>query len=647
MFHSNRLLQHSVCTLHLFCQVLLFLLLGSCVTPKVQYQRAGNRLEKAQQAISAGNYRDAEKLVLEVIKKDSANIKAYLLLSDISDELLNHHQQKMALEKVIQLDSIHYPLAYKLLGTLYFSDGDYEGALKNYRHYQTFRKSNDSLFVSTRILSSVFAQSSVAKNRKVPITSPGETINTPLQEYWPAIATNDSLLYFTRLILTEKNFPYERIFQSERGRDGWEQAEELFITDSDENVNIGTMCISADGKLLFYTACGLKDGYGSCDIYYSRKRNGSWSRPKNAGPGLNSQSWEAQPSISSDNRFLYFSSNRQGGFGKMDLWRCEMNEMKDGSMFFSKPKNLGRSVNSTENDFSPFIHADGSTLYFASEGKYGLGGSDIFISRLKDTVWGEAENLGYPINSRYDDDGLVVSPTSNVAFFSSNREGTIDRSKDLFQLQLPDGFLPEKVGYLAGKVYDIRTGKSIQAAIEIADIETDNHKMVQSDEVEGYITTLNEGKLYSMHVEKEGYLFYSRHFNLKNPAGFQQAERVDIFLEPIEVGKRFILPNVFFDFDSDVLKPESFDELQKLTDFLRNNPGIKIEISGHTDNSGATAYNKALSVNRACSIYNYLIKFIDPARLSYVGCGASIPIATNETEEGKAMNRRCEVKIVE
>jgi len=602
-------------------------------------------LIKAQDALAAGNFTNAEMLVNKSILIDSNNVTAYLLLSDISDELSNLGQQRKALEKVLLLDSINYPLAHKLLAELCFSQGDYNDALRNYQHYQSFKISSDSSFVTNRIQSSVFAVESISKNKKATIFSPGETINSSLQEYWPAIATNDSVLYFTRLISNDNSFVYERIFVSQRNVNGWDTPEQLSFSEN-ENVNIGTMCISADGKLLFYTACGQKDGYGSCDIYYARKINDLWSKPVNAGSVVNTSAWEAQPSVSSDNRNLYFASGRLGGYGGMDIWRCDMAEMKNGSLFFSNPQNLGKSINTNGNDFSPFIHADGSTLYFSSEGKFGFGGSDMFISRLNDTVWSEAVNLGFPLNSRSNDDGLVVSPTAKIAFFSSNREKTVDRSKDLFQIELPEEFLPEKVGYITGKVYDIESGRCIEATIEITPIDKGVGKTVISDISNGYITTLNAGRLYGLHVDKDGYLFYSKHFNLKEVSTFSQAERLDIFLEPVKAGKKFVLPNVFFDFDSDVLKSESDDELQKLTDFLRNNQRLKIEISGHTDTIGSREYNLVLSENRAKAIYNYLIRFIDPLRLTYKGYGSEVPVSTNETEEGRALNRRSEIKIL-
>jgi outer membrane protein OmpA-like peptidoglycan-associated protein/tetratricopeptide (TPR) repeat protein len=625
--------------------LIIFLLGFSCIALKAADQKNNKILIKAKDAISSGNFLNAELLVKKAVRIDSNNVMAYLLLSDISDELSKPEQQAFALEKVIRIDPVNFPLAYKLLAGLYFSKGAYSEALKYYKHYESFNLSSDSAFVNMRALSSAFAIESISKNSKVTILSPGENINSSLQEYWPVIATNDSVLYFTRLISNEKNFVYERIFMSQRNIDGWGQAEQLSFSDN-ENVNIGTMCISADGKLLFYTACGQKDGYGSCDIFYARKNNNSWSKPANAGPVVNTNNWEAQPSVSSDNRYLYFASSRLGGYGGMDIWQCKMKEMKNGSLFFSNPHNLGKSINTKENDFSPFIHADGSTLYFSSEGKSGFGGSDMFISRLGDTVWSEAVNLGFPLNSRLNDDGLVVSPTAKIAFFSSNREGTVERSKDLFHVELPEEFLPQKVGYITGRVYDIETGHCIEAIIEITTIDNGKGKTVTSDISSGYITTLNAGRQYALHVDKDGYLFYSRHFNLKEVSTFTQAERFDIFLEPVKPGKKFVLPNVFFDFDSDILKPESNDELQKLTDFLRNNQRLKVEISGHTDNVGSNVYNQELSEKRAKAILNYLITFIDPSRLTYKGYGPNVPVSTNDTEEGRALNRRSEVKIL-
>jgi outer membrane protein OmpA-like peptidoglycan-associated protein len=275
-----------------------------------------------------------------------------------------------------------------------------------------------------------------------------------------------------------------------------------------------------------------------------------------------------------------------------------------------------------------------------------MGGSGLFLSKLKDSVWTEAIDLGYPISTCFNEDGLVVSPTANVAVFSSNRDGSVNGSKDLYQILLPEEFLPEKVGYIKGSVYDSGTGQKMPALIELTQLETNKTKNIVSDQSEGYITTMVANKTYALIVNVEGYLFYSRHINLKDNFGIHQAEKFDIFLDPIKSGKRFVLSNIFFDFDSDKLKPESDAELIQLTDFLLKNPGVTIEISGHTDDVGRSDYNLKLSENRAKAIFDYLKKNVDLKRLIYKGYGAELPLAPNDDEKGRAMNRRSEIKIL-
>lgn len=602
-------------------------------------------LEKARTAIESDRYSEAEILIFKAIGIDSTNIKSYLFLSDVSDELGKSEQKKYALSKIVGLDSTNYPIAYKLLATLFFKEGDYGNALVHFNRYNQFKILKDSLLVSEKIKSCNFALTSLVQNRNVQISHLDTTVNTPLQEYWPVISTDDSLLYFTRLIKNEGQQYFERIFISQKQDSIWNESVRMNFSD-DEEVNIGTMCLSADGKLLFFTACGRSDGRGSCDIFYARKVNNHWSKPFNAGFAINSNYWEAQPSVSSDDRFLFFASNRPGGLGGMDIWCSEITTMTNDALNFSVPINIGRAINSREDDFSPFIHADGSTLYFSSKGKFGMGGSDLFLSKLKDSVWTEAVNLGFPINTRFDEDGLAVSPTSNVAVFSSNREGSVEKSKDLFDLKLPSEFLPEKVGYIHGFVYDLETGLRLLAPIKLTQLESSKTKTIVSDQIEGYTTTLIAEKMYAFDVDVAGYLFYSKHFNLKEKVGFKQAEQVDIYLEPIKAGKKFVLSNIFFDFDSDRLKNESFAELIQLNDFLQKNSRLKVEISGHTDNVGNSDYNQKLSENRAKAIFDYLKQSVDPNRMIYKGYGAEIPVASNESEQGRGQNRRSEIKIL-
>jgi outer membrane protein OmpA-like peptidoglycan-associated protein/tetratricopeptide (TPR) repeat protein len=602
-------------------------------------------LKNAQNAIKNNEYQEAENLIYRAIRIDSGNVNLFLLLSDISDELGKPDQKKQALTKILSLDSVNYPLANKLLAEYYFKYGDYSNALDYFLRYSHFKISRDSLLTDERINSCRFAIGSLFKNRDVKITHLDSNVNSLSQEYWPAISTDDSLLYFTRLIKDGRQFPYERIFVSKKDDSGWGTAFRMNFSDN-EDVNIGSMCISSDGKLLFFTACGRNDGKGSCDIYYSQKVNNSWSLPLNAGAIINTPFWEAQPSISSDNRKLFFASNRTGGLGNMDIWCSEIIKKSDGNLFFNVPSNLGRCVNSPEDDFSPFIHADGSTLYFSSKGRCGMGGSDLFMSKLIDSLWIDAVNLGFPINTRYNEDGLVVSPTARVVIFSSNREGSVGGSKDLYQFKLPAEFLPEKVGYIKGFVYDVITGSKLKSSVELTQLETNDSRIIICDQNEGYIATLVANRTYALNVNLDGYLFYSKHFNLNDTVGFNQAETVNIYLEPIQSGKKFVLSNIFFDFDSDRLKEESNAELIQLTDFLLKNSKLRVEISGHTDNTGSSDYNFKLSENRAKAIFDYLKKLINEKRMIYKGYGSNLPVASNDNEQGRAQNRRCEIMIL-
>jgi outer membrane protein OmpA-like peptidoglycan-associated protein/tetratricopeptide (TPR) repeat protein len=632
-------------TLFFFLFFLLKLFVFGSFQVSAQSKRTAALIGKAKTELAIGNFIKAESYVLQAINKDPTDLTAYLYLSDISDELKKPEQRKYALQNIIAIDSVNYPIAYKLLGNLCFNKGEYNEALAYYEKFHNRLPTSDPEFVTRRIASSKFAIQSLTDNRNVEIIHLSDNINSPLPEYWPAISTNDSVLYFTRLLGGGNVMAYERLFIADNEEGHWGKARQIEFPD-EQYVNIGTMCISADEKLMFFTACGRKGGEGSCDIYYSKKQNGLWQNPVNAGKVLNSGHWEAQPSVSSDNKYLYFTSNRPGGYGGMDIWRCEITELKDGYLFFHKPINLGTGINTPSDDFSPFIHADGTTLYFSSEGHVGFGGSDIFISKFHENTWAKAVNLGFPINSRFNDDGLVVSPTAKVAVFSSNREGAIESSKDLYQFELPEPYLPAKVGYLKGFVVDARTGSHLQANIDVTRLDDADFKVVKSDVKEGYITTLNFGQLYSFHVNLEGYMFFSHHINLKDTRSLNLAETFDIYLEPITVGKKVVLSNIFFDFNSDTLKNESIDELQKLTLFIRNNPKIFIEVSGHTDNIGDKAYNKILSEKRAKAIHNYLAQYIDPVRISYKGYGMEHPIETNETDEGRAKNRRSEIEIL-
>jgi outer membrane protein OmpA-like peptidoglycan-associated protein len=382
---------------------------------------------------------------------------------------------------------------------------------------------------------------------------------------------------------------------------------------------------------------------GRCDIYVSQKKGSDWSKPFDLSAPVNSPGWESQPSISSDGRTLYFVSNRKGGYGGYDIWKSNLTEKG-----WSEPENLGPNINTSLDEQSPFIHPDDSTLYFCSNGWPGMGGKDLFVSRLgKDGKWQKPENLGYPINSSGDENGLALTANGDYAFFSSNNlSGT--GGFDIYTFELPKNLRPHRVTYVEGVVYDAVTKRPLESAVEIVDLEKDApvYQDYSSADRGDFLATLTTGKNYGLNISRDGYMFYSANFSL---VGHEEKKpfNLEVFLQPIAIGNKVVLNNIFFDTNKSDIKYESKPELKKLIDFLNLNPTVRIEISGHTDNVGTIQFNQTLSENRAKSVYQYLIRNgIGASRLVYKGYGETQPVASNDNEENRSKNRRTEFMII-
>ena len=408
--------------------------------------------------------------------------------------------------------------------------------------------------------------------------------------------------------------------------------------------NEGAQTILVDGSKMYFTACNRKDGKGHCDIYSSIKENGQWTKAINIGTPINSGFWEAQPSISPDGKTLYFVSNRGGGFGQKDIWMSYL--LDDGS--WSEPVNLGENINSNKEEQSPFIHPDNRTLYFASDGLIGMGGFDLFkVTKKDDGTWSEPVNLGYPINTVWDEIGLIVNATGDRAFYSSDRfEG---KGRDIFEFELYQEARPNPVSYIKGKVYDSENRNSLKAHFELISLES-NEIIMQAEsnqETGEFLVCIPTDNDYALNVSKEGYLFFSDNFELKGVHEISNPYLKDVALNPIKNGEKIVLRNIFYATDSYELEDKSVTELSKLIEFLNQNPGLIIEISGHTDNVGSNEYNLNLSNKRARSVYQYLIeKGIKSERLTYKGYGELQAISTNDAAQGRADNRRTEIKIL-
>ena len=634
--------------------IVTFLLLSGTLCA----QRSASLLKKvtalyaeALDCSQQGNATKSAALLKELVKIDPTYFMAYFALADLSHEAGDSEMEIGYLRQGLALSGDAYPAAYKFLAEGLFKNGIYAEALaamgKFVKLKSTISPADQLLLESCRF--SVQAQLHPLPFQPLNL---GDSINTAAEEYWPSLNAAANELVFTRLETKSsagKNLqhPQEDFYISRRDSVGWHKAVAIGPPVNTAE-NEGAQTLSADGKWLIFTGCGRSDGVGSCDLYISINRNGNWSMPVNMGEPVNSGAWESQPSISADGETLFFVSSRIGGKGKMDIWKaCKTGISEDGFPLFGAVSNLAE-LNTAGNDLSPFLHADGKTIFYASDGKPGLGGSDLFTATLEGNHFKDPVNLGYPLNTHKNEEGLIVELSGERAWFSSDRNS--ERGKDLFHFVLPDSLRPAPVSYLKGVVKDAKTGLNIQAGIVLSDLTTGGVvRTISPAENEGeFLVCLPSGINYGLTISRKGYLFASENISLLD--GFTQTRPKEIVvqLNPIVVGTATTLKNIFFETNSWKLKEESTTQLNEMTKFMQDNPGIVVEVVGHTDKVGTVGYNLELSRKRAESVVQALIqRKIDPGRITGRGAGFSEPVGDNTTEAGRSANRRTEFLVKE
>jgi outer membrane protein OmpA-like peptidoglycan-associated protein/tetratricopeptide (TPR) repeat protein len=594
----------------------------------------------ANEAIDDREFDVAINELKQAIAADDKFVEAHAQLGDIYRVL---QQYKNGIEQylaVIALNPDYSRGLYLKLSDCEIREAKYEQARDHLNKYLTYPNISDlDAFHAKKMLKDCeFAIDAMQHPVPFKPINMGPEINTVDDEYLPVATADESELIFTRKINNNEDF-----YKSLKVDGKWQTATYLSSNINTPEYNEGAQSITQDGKYLFFTGCNRPDGLGRCDIYVAKKEGDDWGRPYDLQPPVNTPGWESQPSISSDGRTLYFVSNRKGGYGGYDIWKSTVTDKGWG-----EPVNLGPNINTSFDEQSPFIHADDSTLYFCSDGWPGMGGKDLFVSHLgKNGEWGKPVNVGYPINSSGDENGLTVTASGEYAFFASNKLNGYG-GYDIYTFELPEIDRPHLVTYVKGIVTDIKTHQPLDAAVEIIDL--DKNQPVYQDysaaDKGDFLATLNVGKNYGLNVSKDGYLFYSANFSL---IGVKASEpfNLNIELSPIEIGNKVVLNNIFFDTNKFDIKPDSKAELEKLLEFLTQNSAIHVEISGHTDNVGNVQSNQILSENRAKAVYQYLISAgISPQRLVYKGYGETQPVVPNTSDDNRAKNRRTEFKII-
>lgn len=556
------------------------------------------------------------------------------------------------LEKVYKEDVESYAGMQFLLADSYFRTGAYEQSIPLFEEFLAGEKGKQQDFVraAISIRKAKFAAKAIKDTVAFEPENMGKQINSERDEYLPFLTADDQYLLFTAR-RPESTGGYdprlqdynEDFFFSEYVDGEWKETTNLGPPINTVN-NEGAASITQDGKTIFFTSCNREGGLGSCDIFMSRLEGDQWSEPENLGENVNSRDWDSQPCLSQDGKTLFFTSTRTGGKGLRDIWYCTY---QNGE--WMPAQNLGGPVNTEGNETSPFLHADGISLYFASDFHPGFGANDLFVTnRQSDGSWAKPLNLGFPLNTISDESNIFVSSSGKTGYINSYREGGLGRS-DLYKFRLDKSIQPQVATFLRGITRDSITLTPVAARIRLIDVESgDTIRNVRSNEIDGkFLMSLPLERAYAAYAEAPGYLFVSKHFYLKN---LEKNPFFDLIIDlsPIQTGSKVVLNNIFFETGDYSLQASSNTELEHLRLFLQENPLLKIEIQGHTDNVGTEEANKELSQLRAEAVRNFLLETgINEDKVIAKGYGESQPIQSNESERGRALNRRTEFKVLD
>lgn len=586
----------------------------------------------------------------QAVERDTGYTDAYLKLGQVYEFMRQPDQAFQVYQRAIgqQPDKPTTGLAYQFVSAYLLKKGNYRVAIPHIERYQKLFPPQSLQWkrIDRMLQTAHFGEQAIQNPLPVKPQPLSPTVQAFPSQYFPVLTADEQTLVYTVL----KPEGDEDLMVSTQKGETWSPPESISPLINSIN-NEGTPTLSADGRTLVFTVCQGRAGYGSCDLYISHKTGNAWSEPQNIGPVVNTRAWESQPALSADGRRLYFVSDRKGGVGRRDIWCSDLGD--DGE--WKPPYNL-KSINTPFDEASPFIHANGLSLFFASEGHLGLGGYDLFVADSTASGWSNPQNLGYPINTSDDQAALFVSANGAHAYYSQEQAASDGKQRSkLYVFDLPEALRQKvrPVSYLKGLVADARTKKPLNATIELIDLSTNQLiTRVQSDPQTGqYTAILPTGGEYALYVIGPGYLFKSLSFDFTRKRE-GEGLTMSVPLEPIKPTEggapaKETLNNLFFETGRYDLADKSRTELDRLVKFLEVNPTVNIEVSGHTDNQGGTANNLELSKKRAQSVVSYLAKAgVAPNRIKSAGYGETKPVAPNTTDENRKLNRRIEWRIL-
>lgn len=645
------------------------------VCPPVENKKA---LRLLNEATSALKYSDKEgsALLLEAIKFEPEFAQAYYILGHF-----NYQKAIHALNDINQIRflDLYFSRAEKYFLKVFEMCPQHEDYLASY--YLGMFYYNIKQYDKSKFHLDVFATKSSIKDEMMnivierlrncntyfnlinnpvdfkPVSMEG--VCTQFDEFLPLLSPDgEFMLYTMRYRNKEKNeltASEKEIFTVSYKSDTTITGHEVFSRGKampypfNDGRNQGAVSITIDNNQLFITICEFTGVnimlYKNCDIYSSTFTEGRWSPLVNLGKNVNGENtWEGQPSVTADGKILYFASARADGLGGIDIYQSK----KKSTGKWGKAVNLGPIINTKGNDKSPFMHSDSHTLYFSSDGRFGMGGFDIYFTKLKDGEWTEPQNIGYPINTKNDDLGFIVSTNGKKAYFSSNKLNG-KGGWDIYEFDLYKDARPEKVLFVKGHLLDEKGDVLVDAKVELKSVRDNRKTEALVDRLTGnyaVASSVRPKEEFIMTVKKTDYSFTSRYIK-PTEEFFKEPAQINFEVKPIKVGVTVKLHNIYFAFNSSGLDSISMIVLDNFIEFLDENPAIKFRLEGHTDNIDDDDFNLNLSNNRAKAVYDYLANHsVNAERISYKGYGESKPVADNSTVDGRALNRRTEFYIL-
>jgi outer membrane protein OmpA-like peptidoglycan-associated protein len=622
---------------------------------------------KAQKLFEKGTdkkkyeFKERKEFLLKAIEEDPEYAEAHNALGNCAITIAkgdgsSYAPAKKHFEKAIELCPDVNAYAYFYLGLIAYGGEKFEEAgkhMEKFLSYEESTKKDDDYTKASKILKESKFYAEVYKNPVPFDPKPVKGICTYEDEFLAMMSPDNEQIYFTKRFMKQgKNeltpHQVEELEFAEKSNDSYLNVKAL-APPFNVGDNYGGTTFSLDNKHMYITMCKPDNrGVMNCDIFSSDFEDGIWTELKNLGPNVNtSDGWESQPTLSSDGRILYFASARADSKG-MDIYKSEKNSNGE----WMPAQNLGAPVNTDGNEKSPFIHSDSQTLYFSSDGQPGLGGFDIFYTRLdmESFNWKIPKNLGYPINTDKDELGFFVSTDGHLGYFSSNQlKGKGAGGYDIFYFELYKEARPEKILFLRGELTNESMASLSKARIEIKNLDTKKITTIPVDTISGSyaaVVTIQNNEDVLLTIKNPGSAFTSEIIHATDST-IGKAQKLNLTIDSIKVGSTYKINNINYKTNSADLTPQSKIILEEFANYLKDNPQINLEIHGHTDNEGIAANNLALSTDRAFTVYDELQQHgITKDRMRYKGFGGTKPIAENSTEKGKAKNRRTEFVVL-